>query len=132
MWGEQHADHRELGQTDVQGEGGSASRQLSGLQGRQPLREGYDPNFGARPLKRSIERLVQDPLAVKILHDEVHRGDRVVADVADGKMKFVASRQLGERSETQVRVLATPARERERRKSQTSRPSGRPVRNSAR
>ncbi len=39
------------------------------------LHEGYDPDFGARPLKRSIQRLVQDPLAVKILHDEVHRGD---------------------------------------------------------
>ncbi len=57
------------------------------------LREGYDPNFGARPLKRSIQRLVQDPLAVKILHDEVHHGDRVVADVEQGKMKFVAGRR---------------------------------------
>jgi ATP-dependent Clp protease ATP-binding subunit ClpB len=56
------------------------------------LREGNDPNFGARPLKRSIQRLVQDPLAVKILHDEVRHGDHVVADAEQGKMKFVASR----------------------------------------
>jgi len=61
------------------------------------LREGYDPNFGARPLKRSIQRLVQDPLAVKILHDEVHHGDHMVVDAEQGKMRFVASRQLGER-----------------------------------
>jgi ATP-dependent Clp protease ATP-binding subunit ClpB len=61
------------------------------------LREGYDPNFGARPLKRSIQRLVQDPLAVKILHDEVHHGDRVVVDAEDGKMKFVAGRRLSHR-----------------------------------
>ena len=61
------------------------------------LREGYDPNFGARPLKRSIQRLVQDPLAVKILHDEVHHGDHILVDVEQGKMRFVASRQLGER-----------------------------------
>jgi ATP-dependent Clp protease ATP-binding subunit ClpB len=61
------------------------------------LREGYDPNFGARPLKRSIQRLVQDPLAVKILHDEVRHGDRVVVDVERGKMKFVAGRRLSNR-----------------------------------
>jgi ATP-dependent Clp protease ATP-binding subunit ClpB len=61
------------------------------------LREGYDPNFGARPLKRFIQRLVQDPLAVKILHDEVHHGDRVVVDAEDGKMKFVAGRRLSHR-----------------------------------
>jgi len=96
------------------------------------LREGYDPDFGARPLKRSIQRLVQDPLAVKILHDEVHHGDRVVVDIEDGKMKFVASCQLGERPETQVQALAMPSREREKRKSQTSRPSGRTSRPSTR
>ncbi|HUI82861.1 MAG TPA: AAA family ATPase [Candidatus Binatia bacterium] len=54
------------------------------------LREGYDPNFGARPLKRCIQRLVQDPLAVKILHEEVHDGDRVLVDADEDKLKFVA------------------------------------------
>jgi len=43
------------------------------------FREGYDPNFGARPLKRAIQKLVQDPLALKILDGECcmgshHRG----------------------------------------------------------
>jgi len=57
------------------------------------LREGCDPNFGARPLKRSIQRLVQDPLAAKILYDEVRDGDQVVVDAEQGKMKFVASRR---------------------------------------
>jgi len=61
------------------------------------LREGYDPNFGARPLKRSVQRLVQDPLAVKILHDEVRYGDHVVGDADQGKMKFVTSRRLSKR-----------------------------------
>ena len=61
------------------------------------LREGYDPNFGARPLKRSIQRLLQGPLAVKILHDEVHYGDRVVADAEQGKMTFVASPRISHR-----------------------------------
>ena len=46
-------------------------------------REGYDPTFGARPLKRTIQRLVQDPLALRILEGEFHEGDVVVVD-ADG------------------------------------------------
>ena len=46
-------------------------------------REGYDPTFGARPLKRTIQRLVQDPLALRLLEGEFHEGDVVVVD-ADG------------------------------------------------
>ena len=46
--------------------------------------EGYDPNFGARPLKRAIQKLVQDPLALKILDGEVLHGDHIVVD-ADKK-----------------------------------------------
>jgi ATP-dependent Clp protease ATP-binding subunit ClpB len=64
------------------------------------LHEGYDPDFGARPLKRSIQRLVQDPLAVRILHDEVHRGDHVLVDVEQGKMKFVASQRVADQPES--------------------------------
>jgi ATP-dependent Clp protease ATP-binding subunit ClpB len=46
-------------------------------------REGYDPTFGARPLKRTIQRLVQDPLALKLLERGFVEGDTVVVD-ADG------------------------------------------------
>ena len=46
-------------------------------------REGYDPTFGARPLKRTIQRLVQDPLALKILEGDFVEGDTVRVD-ADG------------------------------------------------
>jgi ATP-dependent Clp protease ATP-binding subunit ClpB len=61
--------------------------------------QGYDPNFGARPLKRSIQRLVQDPLALKILDGEVLHGDHVVvdADKSAGKMIFAESRRVGEK-----------------------------------
>jgi ATP-dependent Clp protease ATP-binding subunit ClpB len=48
------------------------------------FREGYDPAYGARPMKRAIQRLIQDPLAMKILDSEIHPGDTVVAD-ADPK-----------------------------------------------
>ena len=54
------------------------------------FREGFDPAYGARPMKRAIQRLIQNPLALKILSGEVHAGERVLAD-ADPKgedMKF--------------------------------------------
>jgi len=54
--------------------------------------EGYDANYGARPLKRAIQRLVQDPLAMKILDGEVLHGDTVRVDVdkSGKKLKFEA------------------------------------------
>jgi ATP-dependent Clp protease ATP-binding subunit ClpB len=45
--------------------------------------KGYDPIYGARPLKRTIQRLIQDPLAVKILGGEFKEGDLVKID-SDG------------------------------------------------
>lgn len=48
------------------------------------LGEGYDPNYGARPLRRTIQRLIQDPLSLKLLSGEFLAGDTVVAD-ADSK-----------------------------------------------
>ena len=61
--------------------------------------EGYDPNFGARPLKRAIQKLVQDPLALKILDGEVLHGDHVTvdADKKTGKMTFEVSERVGAR-----------------------------------
>jgi len=61
--------------------------------------QGYDPNFGARPLKRAIQKLIQDPLALKILDGEVLHGDHVVvdADKKAGKMKFEISKRVGEK-----------------------------------
>jgi ATP-dependent Clp protease ATP-binding subunit ClpB len=54
------------------------------------FREGYDPQFGARPLKRAIQRLIQDPLAMKLLDGDVMAGDTVEidADLKKGEMKF--------------------------------------------
>jgi len=62
--------------------------------------QGYDPSFGARPLKRSIQKLVQDPLAMKILDGEVLHGDHVVvdADKKAGKMTFDVSQRVGEKA----------------------------------
>ncbi|HHQ47955.1 MAG TPA: type VI secretion system ATPase TssH, partial [Acidobacteria bacterium] len=49
-------------------------------------REGFDPDFGARPLKRAIQRLVQDPLSTMVLAGEVVEGDTVLLDVRDGEL----------------------------------------------
>lgn len=47
--------------------------------------EGYDPDFGARPLKRTIQREVQDPLALKVVSGEVKEGDTIeVTRVLEG------------------------------------------------
>jgi ATP-dependent Clp protease ATP-binding subunit ClpB len=47
-------------------------------------RQGYDPAFGARPLKRLIQRQVQDPLALHILDSGVEEGARIRVDVLPG------------------------------------------------
>jgi ATP-dependent Clp protease ATP-binding subunit ClpB len=54
------------------------------------FQRGYDPNFGARPLRRAIQSLVQDPLALKMLQGEILPGDsiQVDADPEKGVMKF--------------------------------------------
>lgn len=49
---------------------------------------GFDPVYGARPLKRAIQRYIQDPLAVKILEGSVKEGDHVTMDARDGEVVF--------------------------------------------
>jgi len=67
--------------------------------------QGYDPNFGARPLKRAIQKFAQDPLALKILDGEVLHGDHVVvdADKKSGKMTFAVSKRVGEKEPAKTR-----------------------------
>jgi ATP-dependent Clp protease ATP-binding subunit ClpB len=49
---------------------------------------GYDPEFGARPLKRAIQREVQDPLALKLLSGDFSEGDTIKIDLANGTLNF--------------------------------------------
>jgi ATP-dependent Clp protease ATP-binding subunit ClpB len=46
--------------------------------------EGYDPAFGARPLKRAIQRLIQNPLAMQILEGRFQEGDRILVKEGEG------------------------------------------------
>ena len=50
--------------------------------------EGYDARYGARPLKRTLQRRVLDSLAIRVLEGEFHEGDRVVVDVGDNELTF--------------------------------------------
>ena len=54
--------------------------------------EGYDPQYGARPMKRAIQRLVQDPLAHKLMNGDFVEGDAVLVDVQEGGGELEFSR----------------------------------------
>jgi ATP-dependent Clp protease ATP-binding subunit ClpB len=49
---------------------------------------GWDPTYGARPLKRALQRLVENPLALKLLEGEFAEGDTVHVDAVDGELVF--------------------------------------------
>jgi ATP-dependent Clp protease ATP-binding subunit ClpB len=66
---------------------------LDGAATRHLAREGYDPQFGARPLKRAIQQLLLDPLAMKLLEGEIKPGDRVKVTVENGQLKFHRQKQ---------------------------------------
>jgi len=53
------------------------------------VHEGYDPAYGARPLKRAIQRLILDPLAMRVLDGEFAEGDHVRVDAARDGLTFV-------------------------------------------
>src|SRR5437762_2500897 len=51
-------------------------------------REGYDPVYGARPLKRAIQKEILDPLSLDILEGKFHEGQRIRVDAKDGAIEF--------------------------------------------
>jgi ATP-dependent Clp protease ATP-binding subunit ClpB len=59
--------------------------------------QGYDPVYGARPLKRAIQRLVLDPLAIEILEGRVPEGSHVTAHREGDKLRFEAIVEAGPR-----------------------------------
>jgi ATP-dependent Clp protease ATP-binding subunit ClpB len=54
----------------------------------QLVEAGWDPTYGARPLKRAIQRLVENPLALRLLEGEFGEGDTVRVDVEEGELVF--------------------------------------------
>ena len=55
-------------------------------------KEGYDPIYGARPLRRVIERHVENPLSTKLLRGELNEGDTVVVDLSDEGLTFTTKK----------------------------------------
>ena len=53
-------------------------------------KEGFDPVYGARPLRRAIERYVENPLSTKLLQGEFKEKDKVVVDLGEGELMFTA------------------------------------------
>jgi ATP-dependent Clp protease ATP-binding subunit ClpC len=69
--------------------------------------EGYDPEYGARPLRRTITRLVENELSRLVLGGDVEPGDRVAVEVADGKLRFDVEEGVFERTSEDEKVGAS-------------------------
>ena len=54
------------------------------------IEAGYDPVYGARPLKRAVQRLLEDPLATAILQGKFIAGNTIMADVDSGQIRFAS------------------------------------------
>jgi ATP-dependent Clp protease ATP-binding subunit ClpC len=77
-------------------------------------REGYDPEFGARPLRRTIQRLVENELSRMLLDGSVEPGDKVGVDTAGDRLRFevhegAAPELLRERREGTLEPTGSPA-----------------------
>jgi ATP-dependent Clp protease ATP-binding subunit ClpC len=78
-------------------------------------RDGYDPEFGARPLRRTIQRLVENELSRMLLDGSVEPGDKVAVGVTDDRLRF------------EVEEGAAPELLRERNEERTPEPTGTPA-----
>ncbi len=66
--------------------------------------KGFDPNLGARPLKRVIQRLVLNPLSLKIVAGEIKEGEKIVVDLPEDKIVFRSSKDLIKEKPSRERV----------------------------
>ena len=64
--------------------------------------EGYDESFGARPIRRAVQRHVENELSKRIIAGELSEGDHVIVDLIEGALTFASSAPLGEPVETSV------------------------------
>lgn len=56
----------------------------------QLVQEGFDPHFGARPLKRTIQQMIENPLSVEILEGKFGEGAEILADMKNGEIIFTS------------------------------------------
>jgi ATP-dependent Clp protease ATP-binding subunit ClpC len=67
-------------------------------------KEGFDPTLGARPLRRAVQRLIEDPLAEEVLRGSFRPGDTVLAELDGEQVVFRRQNRL----EEELRALPTP------------------------
>jgi ATP-dependent Clp protease ATP-binding subunit ClpC len=65
------------------------------------IQQGFDAKYGARPMRRTIERLVENPISDKILEGEFIKGDLIIIDAQDGQLRF-EKQSAAERKEAQA------------------------------
>jgi len=63
------------------------------------IEKGYDPQYGARPMRRAVERYLEDPLAEELLRGNVKSGDHVEVAVVEGKLSFRPGREKADLAE---------------------------------
>jgi ATP-dependent Clp protease ATP-binding subunit ClpB len=80
--------------------------ELTATARQQLAEEGFDPVYGARPLKRVIQRRIQDPLALKMLQGEFRDGDKITADFRDGEFVFERTERRRESEQSRVKEAA--------------------------
>lgn len=68
-------------------------------------KHGFDPQYGARPLRRAIQRMVEDALSEQIVSGALMEGDKVRMFARDGKLDFIVDKAEGQDKET---VTAEP------------------------
>jgi len=66
------------------------------------VKDGFDPVYGARPLRRSIQKLIEDPLSEKLLKKVFIAGDIIIADVCEGKFIFEKKKETDAEVEAKV------------------------------
>ena len=67
--------------------------------------EGFDESFGARPLKRALQRYVESPLSIKMLEGEFTKGDLVLIDAHDGELTFSRQEEAPEPAKAEDEVV---------------------------
>jgi len=76
---------------------------------REMLAEvGFDPGYGARPVKRAIQQRVLDPLAIKVLEGDFSEGDTVKVDVQNQEIVFIAIHHEDEKEEAGADTVVNP------------------------
>jgi ATP-dependent Clp protease ATP-binding subunit ClpC len=72
------------------------------------INEGYDPSYGARPLRRALTRRLEDSLAVAMLSGEVNSGDHALLDVTADGVVTVSSHQRSEQNDILSQLQLQP------------------------